>query len=220
MNKIEDKKVEDNLGLVHACCKHFKDKGIDYDDLFSAGCMGLVKAIKNFDDSRGLKLSTYAVPVILGEIKRLFRDDGVVKVGRKLKELAMKAIRLNNAYIKETGRELSINQMAEYLSVEPHKISEALSAVQIPVSLTYGYDEGNGEEIVIPVESEEESISEKMSLQQTINELCEQDRNLIMLRYYENKTQSQTAKLLGITQVQVSRREKKILGQLREKLTV
>lgn len=219
MNK-RDKLVEDNLGLVHSCCKRFKGRGIEYDDLFSAGCIGLVKAVDNFDGDRGYQLSTYAVPVILGEIKRLFRDGGTVKVSRSLKELAMKVTRLNNAYMREMGTELTIQQLADRLCVEPYKISEALNAARIPLSLTCNYDDQEGDQIDIPVESVEENMAEKMSLQQVVEELEEKDRDLIVLRYYKHKTQTQTAQQLGMTQVQVSRREKKILTALRQKLTV
>lgn len=219
MNK-RDRLVEENLGLVHSCCKRFVGRGIEYDDLYSAGCIGLVKAIDNFDDTRGLKLSTYAVPVMLGEIKQLFRDGGAVKVSRSLKELALKATRLNAAYLRETGRELSVAELASKLSTEPEKMVEALSSAQIPLSLTCDYDDGEGEQIDVPVDCVEEKLAEKMSLHQVIDELESLDREIIVLRYFKQRTQTQTAQSLGMTQVQVSRREKKILQVLRQKLTV
>ncbi len=217
--KTRDKKVEDNLGLVHACAKRFVNRGIEYDDLFSAGCIGLIKAIDNFDSSRGLQLSTYAVPVILGEIKRLFRDGGAVKVSRSLKELSLKAVKISSEYLKKYGEEITINQLASELEVEPYKAVEALNASLLPVSLTYDSEHENAQ-LDIPVDSIEEKLAENLSLKQVIEQLEPLDRNLIVLRYFRHKTQNQTAQNLGMTQVQVSRREKKILSTLRQKLTV
>ena len=215
-----DKTVEQNLGLVHACANKFRNRGIEYDDLFSAGCIGLIKAIDNFDASRGLQLSTYAVPVILGEIKRLFRDGGAIKVSRSLKQLSMKATRICEEYRKEHGCEITINKLSEILGEEPEKVSDALNCALFPISLTADDDDNENRQIDISVESVEEKLSESLSLEQVLNQLEENDKNLITLRYYKHKTQVETAKNLGMTQVQVSRREKKILLLLREKLTV
>lgn len=119
-NKQEIAKA--NLGLVHACAKRFKGRGIEYDDLFSAGCVGLLKAINNFDWDRGIKLSTYAVPVILGEIKQLFRDSGTVKVSRSLKELSLKASKISDEYLRQHGEEITVNKLAEILETEPDRV--------------------------------------------------------------------------------------------------
>ena len=129
------------MGLVHSCCRHFAGKGIEYEELFSAGCLGLAKAVERFDESRGLKFSTYAVPVILGEIKRLFRDGGSVRVSRTLKELAVKICRLNNEHELRYGREMSITELSHALNVSEEKICEALSASRSPLSLTVGNDD-------------------------------------------------------------------------------
>lgn len=217
MKNIE---IEANLGLVHACCKRFKNRGIDYDDLYSAGCLGLVKAGKNFDFSRNVQFSTYAVPVILGEIKQLFRESGTVKVSRSLKELAQKAKKVSEEYKKETGFEMPVSLLAEKLETSKEKIMEALNSTQFPISLTCDERDETSSGFDIPVESGEEKLTETMSLNQAINQLEIDDKNLIVLRYYKHKTQSQTAKELGMTQVQVSRREKKILLAIRQKLTV
>lgn len=218
MNK-NDSIINDNLGLVHACCKRFVGRGIEYEELYSAGCEGLVKAVKRFDQSRNLQLSTYAVPVIMGEIRQLFRDAGTVKVSRGLKDLALKIARVNEEYAKKTGRELTVSELSQILCEPNEKISEALCCMQTPVSLTSGYDENEEAELDIPVDSQEEKIAERLSLCQVIGELCDNDKMIIELRYYKQKTQSQTAQQLGMTQVQISRREKKILQQLREKLS-
>lgn len=206
------------MGLVHSCCKHFRNKGIEYEELFSAGCLGLAKALEKFDENRGLQFSTYAVPVIMGEIKRLFRDGGSVKVSRTLKELALKIGRLNNDYRTKNGRDMSVSQLARELEVSEEKICEAISCTRSPLSLTAEYDEDGNPQLDIPVEDSQEALTEKLSLQQAISQLDERDRKIIFLRYYQNKTQTQTATQLAMTQVQVSRQERKILKIIREKL--
>ncbi|MBC8546154.1 sigma-70 family RNA polymerase sigma factor [Clostridiaceae bacterium NSJ-31] len=210
--------IENNLGLVHACAHKFKGRGIEYDDLFQAGSMGLVKAVDAFDWNRGVKFSTYAVPVILGEMRRLFRDGGSVKVSRTLKELSLKTVRMREQIAARTGREPTIGELAEALDRDPADIAEALSASAPPISLTESDEEGGGQ-FDIPVDSPEEEMADSISLGQVVGQLEQNDRRLIVLRYYGGKTQTQTAELLGMTQVQVSRREKKILMRLREQLT-
>lgn len=217
-NKQEIAKA--NLGLVHACAKRFKGRGIEYDDLFSAGCVGLLKAINNFDWDRGIKLSTYAVPVILGEIKQLFRDSGTVKVSRSLKELSLKASKISNEYLRQHGEEITVNKLAEILETEPDRVVQALNASRLPVSLNNLDRDGDEYVTDIPVDSVEEKLSEIISLRQAVKDLEEEDKKLIILRYYKHMTQTQTAKVLNITQVQVSRREKKILANLRNSLAV
>lgn len=212
--------AEKHMGLVHSCCKHFTGKGIEYEELFSAGCLGLAKAVERFDESRGLKFSTYAVPVILGEIKRLFRDGGSLRVSRSLKELSIKICKLNTEYEQKNGRELSITELSSALNVSEDKICEALSANCSPLSLNADYDDEGNSRIDIPVCSTEEEITEKLSLNQALSQLEERDREIIHLRYFLNKTQSQTADRLAMTQVQVSRRERKILALIREKMSV
>lgn len=207
------------MGLVHSCCRHFAGKGIEYEELFSAGCLGLAKAVERFDESRGLKFSTYAVPVILGEIKRLFRDGGSVRVSRTLKELAVKICRLNNEHELRYGREMSITELSHALNVSEEKICEALSASRSPLSLTVGNDDDDSP-VDIPIADSQEEITERLSLMQAISQLDERDRQIIHLRYFLNKTQSQTADLLAMTQVQVSRRERRILAVIREKMSV
>lgn len=215
MDKNEFAKA--HLGLVHACCNRFKGKGIEYEELYSAGCLGLAKAINNFDDSRGLQFSTYAFPVIMGELKRLFRDGGSVKVSRSLKELSLKISRINNEYSLKNGRELSINELAEKLCVTPEQITEALNSAQPAVSIDYEDDETAAP--VIPSPDIQYEITERLSLINAIGTLEEKDKKIINLRYYQSKTQVQTAKILNMTQVQVSRREKKILTLIRQKMS-
>ncbi len=209
--------VEQNIGLVHSCVKRFKGRGIEYDDLFSAGCVGLIKAIDAFDEERGLCFSTYAVPVILGEIKRLFRDGGAIKVSRGLKELSLKVTRQREVYIKNHGKEPTVTELSELLEVTTDDIIEALNVSMPPVSLTDNSEDGMGQ-LDIPVENHEERIADIVSLKDALSHLDARDRKLIVLRYFKNKTQTQTAKELSMSQVQVSRREKKILGNLKSEL--
>ncbi|MGN1120587.1 MAG: sigma-70 family RNA polymerase sigma factor [Oscillospiraceae bacterium] len=209
-----DEFIEKNLPLVHSLANRFRGRGIEYEELYSAGCLGLVKAYDNFDSERGLCFSTYAVPVILGEIRRLFRDGGAVKMSRSLKELSLRAGREREAIAAE-GREPRISEIAERLGVSPEEAAEAIAAGTPPVSLTA---EEGGECIDIPQESGEEALIDRIALRQCLDELSEEERRLIILRYFRGKTQTETAQLLGITQVQVSRRERRILEGMRVKL--
>lgn len=211
-----EEKVRENLGLVHACAKRFKGRGMEYDDLYQAGCLGLVKAVDGFDDERGIQFSTYAVPVILGEMRRLFRDGGSIKVGRALKELSLKASRATADFLAKEGRPPTVAELANILEVDPAEAAQAISAGQRPVSLTAGEEEGG--QIDIAVDSEAEKIGELIALRQVIGELEERDRNIIYYRYFKGETQTKTAERLGMTQVQISRREKVILSQLKKKL--
>ena len=210
--------IESNMGLVHACAKRFRGRGIEYDDLVQAGCLGLVKAVDHFDEGRGLQFSTYAVPVILGEMRRLFRDGGAIKVGRALKELSLKAARACNEFSLREGRQPTISELAEQLGVEPAEASQALGASQQPLSLSADEENGGGQ-IDVPTEAPEEKISELNALKQVVGELDPRDRSLIVMRFFKSRTQTQTAEMLGMTQVQVSRREKKILQELKAKLS-
>lgn len=210
--------AEENLGLVHSCANRFRNRGIEYDDLFQAGCMGLVKAIKAFDTERGVMFSTYAVPVILGEIRRLFRDGGTVKVSRSIKELGLKATRCREKLSNKLGYEPTVSQIAEDMEQTPEAIAQAISATSPPLSLTQNDDEGGGGQLDLPTASHEEKMSDLLSLEQLLTTLEPKDRSLIYYRYFKEMTQSQTAALLDMTQVQVSRREKKILTAMRGKM--
>ncbi len=203
-----------NLGLVHSCAARFKGRGIEYEDLFQIGCIGLVKAVDNFDKDRGLMFSTYAVPTILGEIKRVFRDTGAIKVSRSLKELGFKALAEKERLEKTTGNEASVNMIAERIGMNPAEISEALCALQPTVSLTV-YDDDGEEQLDLPAPSNENEIYNKLFVESLLINLKKEEQNLIKLRYYFGKTQNESAQILNMTQVQVSRMEKKILGKLR-----
>lgn len=209
-----DEFIKANLPLVHSLANRFRGRGIDYDDLFAAGSFGLVKAYDNFDASRGLCFSTYAVPVILGEIRRMFRDGGSVKMSRSLKELCVKTTRAREE-LSRNGCEPTISEIAEYLGVSPEEAAEAIAAGMPPASLTSAEDGGDFE---LPVSGAENDIVDKLALRQALSELPDDDRKLIILRYFRNKTQTETAALIGLSQVQVSRRERRILEVLRHQL--
>lgn len=210
--------IEKNLGLVHACAGRFKGRGIEYEELYSAGCLGLVKACDGFDIGRGVCFSTYAVPVILGEIKKLFRDGGTVKVSRSLKELSLKINAERERCLKKTGQEPGITQLAETLQTTPEQIALAIRASLPTLSLTPTDDEDGQKEWDVPVDSPEETLSDRIGLAEVMDKLSPQDRQMIRLRFFGGRTQSETARVLGTTQVQISRRERKILKWMRAQL--
>lgn len=212
-----DSFIENNLGLVHSICKRFAGKGIEYDDLYQAGCIGLIKATDGFDEDRGIMFSTYAVPVIMGEVRRLFRDGGSVKVSRSVKELAMKISYEKQKLEQNLSREPTILEIAEKLGVSAEEITEAMCATQATVSLTYSGEDGI-KETDLPTESYEEDISNKIIIGEAFEKLSEIERKIMRCRYFEFMTQSKTAKILNMTQVQISRAEKKILLKLRQML--
>ncbi len=216
MQKQKSISPEEHLGLVHHCANRFRNRGIPYEDLYSAGCEGLVKASKAFDADRGLQFSTYAVPVILGEIRRLFRDGGAVHVPRSMRELSLKVQAVREQIVKETGTEPPLSVLAKRTGATPEDITEALCACAPVISLTApDEDEGQND---IAVESPDSSITDKLALRQVMQKLPESDRKLLELRYFREFTQSKTAEILGISQVQVSRKEKKLLLFLRQEL--
>lgn len=206
--------VEENMGLVHLCARRFSGKGVEYEDLFQAGCVGLIKAAGHFDRERGVKFSTYAVPVILGEIRLLFRVGRPVRVSRGMQELGKKAREAEEAFREKEGISPTVAQVAKLLSVPVEKAALALGVSQVPVSLS-GDESG---ELEIPVEAPEEKMTERLTLYELLHTLEERDKKLIEYRYFQGKTQTITAGLLGMTQVQVSRREKKLLLYLRQEL--
>ena len=217
--KTRDEFINENLPLVHSICRRFTGRGVEYDDLFQVGCIGLIKAADGFDRSRGLKFSTYAFPVIMGELKRIFRDGGFVKVSRSVKELSLKAAKASAELSVELSREPTVSEIAVRLGVETGEVAEAIAAAMPVVSLTAPSEDGGEMDFLVGDDSSaSETRLERIALKSAVEELPEQDKNIIVLRYFKSKTQNETAKLLGMTQVGVSRREKKILSEMREKL--
>lgn len=213
-----DELISNNLGLVHSCANKFRNRGIEYDDLYSAGCLGLVKAADGFDETLGYRFSTYAVPAILGEIKRLFRDGGAVKVSRSLKEKSREAVSLRDELSVSLGREPTVSELSEKLGINEFETVELLNIAVPPASLTATDEEGE-RQIDIPVDFGEEQIHNSIALREIIGKMPESDRRLIELRYYKGLTQTVTAEKLGLSQVQVSRRERLLLQEMRRKMT-
>ena len=216
--------VEENMGLVHSVVRRFAGRGHETEDLFQIGCIGLIKAIQKFDMGFNVKFSTYAVPMIIGEIKRFIRDDGVIKVSRSLKELAMKAMSLQEIMRKEGRNEPTVKELAEKIGVAPEELAMALDAGLKPESLYAPLgDEGkDGKTLIDKLESKtnhENEIVDKILVRELLKDFDERERKIIILRYFKQKTQSQIAELLGISQVQVSRIEKKVLVAMREKIS-
>ena len=217
MTVEQDRLVTENFGLVHACARRYCGRGIDYDDLYQSGCEGLVKAAAGFDSSRGIRFSTYAVPAILGEIRRLFRDGGALRVSRSIRDLGLKIRRAEADFRGRTGRDPTVGELADLLETDVESIAEAIDASRPVLSLTAERD-GEEFEADVPVERFDESVVDVVALREAMAALEESDREIIRLRYFGGKTQAAVAAALGMTQVQVSRRERKILQLMRERL--
>lgn len=212
-----DELILNNLGLVGSCASKFIGKGVDYDDLYSAGCVGLIKAADGFREELGFAFSTYAVPSILGEIKRIFRDDGAVKISRSLKEKARALAVIKEQFEKENGVPPTVSELSEAINISLSETAQLLCILQPVKSLTAENDDEK--QIDIPTEDEYTPIDNRLSVHQVLDILPPKDRQLITLRFFKGLTQSKTAEILGISQVQVSRREKIILNNMRNKLT-
>ena len=218
-----DQLVMDNMGLVWSIVRRFKGRGYELEDLFQIGSIGLLKAIDKFDLSYDVRFSTYAVPMIAGEIKRFLRDDGMIKVSRSLKELSYKAYQTQERLGKELGREPSVAEIAEDLKVAPEELTMAMDACTDVESLHRPVCKKEGQEMSLmekvgQADAAEERVVDHLLLKELLKNLDKDERKLIYLRYFSEKTQTQVGKELGISQVQVSRMEKKILKNLREKL--
>ncbi|MEF2878152.1 MAG: SigF/SigG family RNA polymerase sporulation sigma factor [Blautia sp.] len=215
--------VEKNMGLVRSIVKRFANRGVETEDLIQIGCIGLLKAIDKFDLSYDVKFSTYAVPMITGEIKRFLRDDGMVKVSRSLKEIAMKAYGAREELLAKEGREPGTEEIAEALGISREELVLAMESGAQVESLQKTIYESDGSDIYLedrlPQEkNQQEAVLNRMLLEQILGTLDARERELIYLRFFQEKTQSYIAEKMGMSQVQVSRLEKKILKRLREKL--
>lgn len=220
-NKAKDDLVALNLGLVWSIVKRFNNRGYEPEDLFQIGSIGLLKAIDKFDFSYNVKFSTYAVPMIMGEIRRFLRDDRPVKVARSLKELSVKAQKAKEALTKALDREPTINELAEEINISPEELVMAMESSQAPVSLNDVAFQDDGSPIYYIDQIDVDEIHQsqwldRIALKEALSKLSKEERQIIILRYFKDKTQMEVAKLLKITQVQVSRMEKKILNKIRE----
>ena len=215
--------IQNNSPLIKSIIKRFRDKGIEYDDLYQIGCIGFLKDINNFNSDFNVKFSTYCVPMVIGEIKRFMRDDGAVKVSRALKTLNLQINKFVNEYSGVHQEKPSIEKIAKHFNVDEQEVVLAMDSARMPVSLYSPIDDdSDGLAIIDRVEgdvNEGEQMLDNLALKDVIKRLDERDRKIIMLRYYFDKTQSEIAEELHISQVQVSRLENKILENLRTKLS-
>ena len=216
--------VEENLGLVRTVARRFLDRGTEYEDLVQIGTIGMIKAIRSFSLERGTAFSTYAVPLIVGEIRRHLRDDGPVKVSRIYKRQGVSLLHEKNRILSEEGREAGIAELAQRCGISAEEAAIPLDAIPPVSSLSdfvYGEDSVTYEGVIADEESEHESerICDRVALAQCIGKLPPLWRKIVLMRYYRGMTQSETAQLLGVTQVKVSREEKKILAALKEELS-
>ena len=218
------KLVQNNSGLIWSIVRRFKERGYELEDLYQIGSLGFIKSIRRFDTNFEVQLSTYAVPYILGEIKRFIRDDGPIKVSRSTKELCVKIREVQKEYLNKKGEEIKIEQIAKILNVSKEEIAAALDSVNCVDSIydvNYKDDsEGNILDKIPANDDNEKNIIDKIVLKDAINRLNERERKIILLRYFRGSTQSQVAKVLGISQVQVSRIEKRVLSDMKEMLAV
>lgn len=221
------KLIEDNSRLVWSIVRRFNGRGYDIEDLYQIGSIGLIKAIQRFDTSFEVRLSTYAVPYILGEIKRFIRDDGPIKISRSIKELNIKIIELQKEYLNKYGKEITLEQLAKELKTSKEDIAMALDSARPVNSIEDSQYRDNKTDKIISLidqlssgKDEENEITNRITIKKLISELKDNEKEVILLRYYKGKTQMQVAKILGITQVQVSRIERKVLDNMKRKLTV
>ena len=212
--------VEKNMRLVWSVVQRFLNRGYDPDDLFQIGCIGLLKSVDKFDLNYDVKFSTYAVPMIIGEIQRFIRDDGAIKVSRSLKETGHKIRRAKDELSKELGRAPTIHELATYLDLPTEEILLAQEAILTPTSIHETVYENDGDPITLldQISDENDRWFDKLALKEAIEDLDEREKLIVYLRYFKDQTQSEVASRLGISQVQVSRLEKKILKQIKDQL--
>lgn len=220
--EARNKLVESNIRLVWSVVQRFLNRGYEADDLFQIGCIGLLKSIDKFDLSYDVKFSTYAVPMIIGEIQRFLRDDGTVKVSRSLKESANRIRRTKDELSKKLGRQPKISEVADELGISPEEVVFAQEALRTPTSIYETVYENDGDPITLMdqiADEEDNKWFDKLALKEAITGLSERERLIVYLRYFRDQTQSEVAERLGISQVQVSRLEKKILKQIKSEMT-
>ena len=222
--EAKEKLVSENTGLIWSIVKRFQGRGYELEDLYQIGAIGLLKCIEKFDVTMNVKFSTYAVPMIMGEIKRFLRDDGMIKVSRPLKELAVKAKYVRQTLIHKTGREVTIGELAKELDVPVEELAAAMDAdreIESIYATVYQDSTGSNNMYLldkIKQNDNGEKLIEKITLKEMLNQLTPKEKQIILLRYFEDKTQSEIAKKMGISQVQVSRIEKKVLLRMKSKM--
>ena len=220
------KLIEDNNGRSWSIVRRFSGRGYDVEDLYQIGCIGFIKAIQRFDTSFEVRLSTYAVPYILGEIKRYIRDDGPIKVSRSIKELNVKILELQREFLHKYGRDISLEEISKELKISKEEIAMALDSARPVDSIEDAKYKDNKTDKTVSIleqistgKDEETEITNRITIKNLINELNDNEKEIILLRYYKQKTQMQVSKILGITQVQVSRIERKVLDKMKKRLS-
>ena len=220
------KLIEDNNGLIWSIVRRFNGRGYDIEDLYQIGTIGFIKAIQRFDTSFEVRLSTYAVPYILGEIKRYIRDDGPIKVSRSIKELNVKILELQREFLHKYGRDISLEEISKELKISKEEIAKALDSARPVDSIEDAKYKDNKTDKTVSIleqistgKDEETEITNRITIKNLINELNDNEKEIILLRYYKQKTQMQVSKILGITQVQVSRIERKVLDKMKKRLS-
>ena len=220
----KERLIQENVSLVKCIVKRYLGKGVEYDDLFQIGCMGFLKAIAGFDESFGVKFSTYAVPMIMGEIKRFMRDDGAVKVSRSIKQTAKEINLFIEEYLLKNGAHPPMSAIAEKFKMDEAEAVFVMGSSKMPLSLYGGaeYKDGKERELIETLQSkdDQEDWLDKMLLRGAIEDLPEREKKIILLRYFCDMTQSEVARRIGVSQVQVSRIENRIIKEFREKLSV
>ena len=217
--------IEENNGLIWSIVRRFNGRGYDIEDLYQIGCIGFIKAIQRFDTSFEVRLSTYAVPYILGEIKRYIRDDGPIKVSRSIKELNIKILELQKEYFRKYGRDIKVEEISKELRISKEEITMALDSSKPVDSIENAKYTDNKTDKTVSIldqistgKDEQTEIANRITIKNLISELNDNEKEIILLRYYKQKTQMQVSRILGITQVQVSRIERKVLEKMRRKL--
>ena len=221
--KAKEILLENNVLLLKSLVRRFKGKGVEYDDLYQLACIGFLKAIKNFNESFGVVFSTYAVPMIIGEIKRFLRDDGAIKVSRIIKAQAVQINRFIEEYSSKSGNVPSVDEISLALNISREDIVLALDSSKIPLSLSEPVDDKDGEkssELADKISSDEreEDMVDRILLKSLIEKLPPREKKIIIMRYYRDNTQSEIAKILGVSQVQVSRIENKIINSFKQQI--
>ena len=224
-SSAKDRIVRENTGLIWSVVKKFANRGYELEDLFQIGAIGLMKCIDKFDVNYGVKFSTYAVPMIMGEIKRFLRDDGMIKISRPLKEMAVKAKYMQEALQHKTGRSPTISELAAALDTDPAELAVAMDAGYEVESLYAVVHQGDGSPVYLldkldgDKHQHDDFLVDKIALRELISQLSQRERQVIVMRYFKDMTQSQIAQAIGVSQVQVSRIEKRVLAAMRDKLT-
>ena len=224
--EARDRLVQENMGLIWSIVRRFGNRGYEQEDLFQIGCIGLIKAIDKFDNAFEVKFSTYAVPLIMGEIKRFMRDDGMIKVSRSVKENSWKIRRTSLEMAQSLGREPTIEEISRNMEIPVQDIVVAMESLTEVESIYRSVYQSDGSEVYLidkisnekAGEEQTEKILNNLLLEQVISGLDDNEKNLLNLRYFQNKTQTEVAKRLGISQVQVSRLEKKLLCKMRKEM--